>query len=382
MRRALFTWATAFAVGCAEVAAPPIPDAGAPSDSDAADAGSVPPDVAWDDAQDVVDLGSPRSLCEVDGGVAPVGTPCEEGRFCDGRGGCTLLQRSCPDPTELGCGVHALPAGRFEMGRGTQDGGIAPGAVARTTVVLSPFALDVYEVTRRRFRRWVAAGRPVPTEIVYRRGSIPFDRLASLNEEPGFWIEMSGGAPSVSDLEAVFANYWSAQAFCAWDGGRLPTEAEWEYAAVGVQDGRPYPRLYPWGDEDPSNDCALADWFPINRTAPGVPPMPPEACQGDRWFRPVGQMRAHGGLYDQAGGVDEWTADLFLEDRSACPGAPMSGSLIRVDPICINRGPLGAMVHGGQRGGSTTAVSLRSATRGIGRLPYGFRCARDPGELP
>jgi len=367
MRRALFTWATAFAVGCAEVAAPPIPDAGAPSDSDAADAGSVPPDVAWDDAQDVVDLGSPRSLCEVDGGVAPVGTPCEEGRFCDGRGGCSLLQRSCPDPTELGCGAQALPAGQFEMGRGSEPGGLAEGARYLTQVSLHPFRLDVYEVTWRRFQRWVAAGRPMPDVILYPRGEIPFNRLAALDQ--------TCGGPLVSDLEAACGNYWMAQAFCSWDGGRLPTEAEWEYAAVGVQDGRPTPRLYPWGDEDPIDDCALADWFA--RTMRGPAPQP--SCEPELYWRPVGRVRPYGGIHDMAGGRYEWVADLFpARNSSTCPLAPMEGSDLRVDPLCVNPDPSNAIIHGGERG-VEAFWTMKGATR-IGTVPgntnVGFRCAR------
>ena len=306
--------------------------------------------------------------CEPGGEQTPIGTPCEEGRFCDGRGGCTLVQRSCPDPTELGCGVQALPAGQFEMGRGSEPGGLAEGARYRTQVSLHPFRLDVYEVTWRRFQRWVAAGRPTPDVIRYPRGEIPFNRLATLDRT--CW----GPAP-VSDLEAACGNYWMAQAFCAWDGGRLPTEAEWEYAAVGVQDGRPTPRLYPWGDQDPSDDCTLADWSA--RTMRGPAPQP--SCEPELYWRPVGRVRPYGGIHDMAGGRSEWMADLFpYRDIWICPLAPMEGSDLRLDPLCVNLDPSNAMIHGGDRVGELFP-SMKSASR-FSAVPNltttGFRCAR------
>lgn len=155
------------------------------------------------------------------------------------------------------------------------------------------------------------------------------------------------------DTHPVVNVTWEdAQAYCRWIGGRLPTEAEWEYAARGGVAGR----RYPWGD---SIDHDHANFDGVG----GRDTFPKSA--------PVGSFPAHGfGLHDTAGNVWEWCADWYAE--RAYSGEPVS------DPSGPAEG-----VRRVVRGGSWTSdpgrlrtsyrFSLEPATES---LTVGFRCVR------
>jgi formylglycine-generating enzyme required for sulfatase activity len=143
-------------------------------------------------------------------------------------------------------------------------------------------------------------------------GAVPGDDEADSDENPrhrvritrGFWMSEvpvrvaecerlhgKSNQSSQPDHPVVNVTWLEAKAWCEWSGGRLPTEAEWEYAARGGQDGL----KYPWGNEiTPAN--ANYDVSKRKGTSP-VKSYPP-----NNW-----------GLYDMAGSVWEWVGDWYAE---------------------------------------------------------------------
>lgn len=201
---------------------------------------------------------------------------------------------------------------------------------------VSAYGIDRYEVTHARYRRCVLAGACAPSRI-------PDDD------------------PRVGRPEHPVAGItWSeARAFCSFAGGRLPTEAEWERAARGSGE-----RRFPWGRQ---YNPRLANHGQPGRRTDGI--------DGHRHASPVGTYRdgrSPYGLFDAAGNVWEWTADLYDPEAYALEG--------RIDP----RGP----ASGGERvirGGSwrspphTLRVTWRdSLGQGFSAPDLGVRCAYDP----
>lgn len=150
-----------------------------------------------------------------------------------------------------------------------------------------------------------------------------------------------------------------------WDGGRLPTEAEWEFAARGrvvVAESLTTGRPFPWGDEV-AMACARAHT---------------SGCRGEdgALTRRGGSFSPAGGVYDLAGNVEEWVADRF-EDYT---NAECWGRFGPTNPLCVPRLVSGS-TNIAVRGGSWIGTDVRSASRSPGgssaRQGYtGFRCAR------
>jgi formylglycine-generating enzyme required for sulfatase activity len=239
-------------------------------------------------------------------------------------------QGPAPAPPDLGW-VLVLP-GTFAMGCVPGDADCGPEELPRHPVTIShAFELMAAEVTVAQFRLFTrATGATAP----------PAPRF-----------------PQADDHPVVNVSWDDADAFCAWAGGQLPTEAAWELAARAGESTH----LYPWGDT-PSHDRAN---YGADECCSGL------AVGEDRWENtaPVRSFPANPyGLFDMGGNVWEWVADWF----APYPAGPVT------DPT----GPPSGALHL-VRGGSW--LNFPAALRTSSRLPFtgqvsniGFRCARRP----
>ncbi|MGA8576362.1 MAG: formylglycine-generating enzyme family protein [Candidatus Cybelea sp.] len=222
----------------------------------------------------------------------------------------------------------------------------------------------------------------VPGSVVFHMTAGPVD-LGDFSQwwswVPGAsWKHPYGPGSSIDskpDHPVVHVAYEDAETYARWAGKRLPTEAEWEFAARGGLDGRDFV----WGDEmEPDGRPAANTWrgdFPWRSTAKHGP----GTMTGGR-FAPNAY-----GLYDMAGNVWEWTSDWFVSDRGAiespcCAGDTRERSYDPCQPeIRIPRKVL--------KGGSflcspSYCLRFRPAARSpqmidTGMSHIGFRCAID-----
>jgi formylglycine-generating enzyme required for sulfatase activity len=309
-------------------------------------------------------------------------------------------------------GMEWIPGGEFSMGcrdpRGIAHGGPDAMADARPIhrVRVDGFWMDRTEVTNAQFAAFVSAtdyvtvaeqtpraedfpGAP-PERLV--AGSIVFtpppervplgDHYQWWNYVPGAdWRHPAGPGSDISghdDDPVVHVAYADAEAFAAWAGKRLPTEAEWEFAARGGLTGA----LYPWGgDFRPAGKWAANTWqgdFPGNNTRD----------DGYEGLAPVAMFPPNAyGLFDMSGNVWEWCSDWYRPDTyvadDAPPGAIVhnpSGPGESFDP----REP--GQAKRVQRGGSYLCSEQYCArylvgTRGKGEVSsatnhIGFRCVK------
>jgi serine/threonine-protein kinase len=184
-----------------------------------------------------------------------------------------------PGPQTVPAGMVVVTGGMFKMGNA--DPKADPRYGPAHDVSVPDFLIDQYEVTNEDYSRFV---RTKPD-------SAPKDWKDGVYD------------PQRAKLPVVFVSWFDAKAYAEWAGKRLPTEAEWEYAARGVED-----RIYPWGNQW-SPGCSNSAEDSQRRLPVAVGSYP----RGVSWCQ----------VYDLAGNVAEWVTDDYQ---------PYPGSAAKPDP--------------------------------------------------
>ena len=327
--------------------------------------------------------------------------------------GPTTLSPAGP-PAAAPAGMVWIPGGEFSMGcadpRGVPHGGNEPMVDARPVhrVRVDGFWMDETEVTNRQFAAFVAATgyttvaerppRPEefpdadPANLV--AGSIVFSPPAGpvpLDHHHRWWTYVPGadwrhplGPGSTvegrDDEPVVHVAYADAEAYAGWAGKRLPTEAEWEFAARGGRAGA----AYPWGDDFRPAGRWMANTFQ------GSFPDRDLGLDGFAGIAPVKRFPPNAfGLHDVSGNVWEWCSDWYRPDTYTAPDRITEGAAFDPRGPTSSRDPQEPTERKRvQRGGSFLCTEQYCSryivgTRGKGEISsgsshVGFRCVKRP----
>jgi iron(II)-dependent oxidoreductase len=212
-------------------------------------------------------------------------------------------------PGEPLSGDAEIPAGRWLIGMPGESEAYANNDFAfdnekpRFDVELPSFAISRQPVSNREFMAFVEEGGYQRPEL-WSFGGRQWLQADSAPGHPIYWRKHNGEwqerlfdqwQPINPDAPVVHVNYWEAEAWCHWAGRRLPTEYEWEVAALGNRPGEPF-RRFPWGNEPVSPEHA--DMGGLNMAQNPVSDYP----AGDSPF----------GCRQMIGSVWEWTSSQFF----------------------------------------------------------------------
>jgi formylglycine-generating enzyme required for sulfatase activity len=248
-------------------------------------------------------------------------------------------KKTNPPPENGQAGMVWIPGGEFVMGSNDADASQAEGPLHQVKV--DGFWMDEVEVTNAQYREFIDAtdyvtiaerpidweemkkqlppGTPKPPDDVLVPGSLVFsspDHAVSLDDYSQWWKWTTGAdwqhpkGPGSSiegkdNYPVVHIAYEDAVAYAQWAGKRLPTEAEWEFAARGGV----YDKPFAWGDELTPDGKYLANFFQ------GSFPYNNAIMDGFNASAPIQSFPSNGyGLYEIIGNVWEWTSDWYRYD--------------------------------------------------------------------
>lgn len=253
-----------------------------------------------------------------------------------------------------------VPAGSFLMGSLDEDFMAASDEKPQRLVEMDAFFIDKYEVSVAQYAAFLNELGGYLQACGRRDCTLPRQRVGFTNylmeetAEDGSLIFVA--MPGFADYPANHISWYGAAAYCTYVGGRLPTEAEWEYAARGT-DGR----LYPWGNEPPNQFVAVYmslsfdNVKPVDALPDGASPFGAEGMAGSMW---------------------EWTADWY--DPAYYRSGPAA------NPTGPNIGETKS-ARGGAWPNNNEADRIRTANRTGFDPTYisasvGFRCAFSPSS--
>ncbi len=213
---------------------------------------------------------------------------------------------SAPENKAITAAMASLSGGKFRMG---SDQSARAAERPAHDVVLDSFQIDEHAVTNRQFAEFVAATKYVTT-AEQRGWSMTFDpeRREWKKTRGADWRRPAGPDTSIDAKEnypVVHVSWYDAKAYADWAKLRLPTEAEWEFAARGgLRDAD-----YPWGNEETPGGKYMANYSQLDQQpgADGFATLAP----GESF--PANQF----GLFDMTGNVWQWCDDFFAEDYYA-----------------------------------------------------------------
>ena len=257
-----------------------------------------------------------------------------------------LLNQSCKNQTQIKKeeqisqipGMVWIPGGIYDMGASDSDRMVLSHEKPKHTVKVDGFYMDETEVTNAQFSRFIeatnyitTAERPVDWELIKQQlppgtpkphdslllpGSLLFKKtkesVPNLYDFSQWWRwtnganwkQPEGKGSSIDGKDnhpVVHVSYEDAMAYCNWAGRRLPTEAEWEFAARGGKQDK----IYFWGDLTDKLSSYVNSWegeFPVDNTQ----------ADGFEKSAPVKTYPPNGyGLYEISGNVWEWTSDWY-----------------------------------------------------------------------
>ena len=322
------------------------------------------------------------------------------------------LEDSARIPGRVPDGMVLVPGGEFSMGSvnplGMQGGGHEDMYDARPVhrVRLDPFYMDASEVTNRQFEAFVTAtgyvtiAEQTPTKEEFPEapsenlvaGSVLFTpplQPVPLDDPLQWWSYARGASwrypegPGSSlqgreDHPVVHVAWADAAAYARWAGKRLPTEAEWEFAARGGRPGN----LFAWGNQINPSGRWMANSFQ------GSFPHQDAGQDGYRGVAPVRRFPPNAyGLYDMAGNVWEWCSDWYRNDYYKLLASQLSVALNPKGPTDSFDPSEPGVPKRVQRGGSFLCTDqyctrYMVGTRGKGEVSsstnhIGFRCVKN-----